>query len=48
MIKTQGFLHLTISVTDLDRATAFYQNVLGCKLFQTRIWRIALMKKTNL
>ena len=32
MIKTQGFLHLTISVTDLDRATAFYQNVLGCKL----------------
>jgi catechol 2,3-dioxygenase-like lactoylglutathione lyase family enzyme len=32
MIKTKGFLHLTISVTDLDRATAFYQNVLGCEL----------------
>ncbi|MDX1483726.1 MAG: VOC family protein [Alphaproteobacteria bacterium] len=32
MIKTQGFLHLTISVTDLDRATTFYQDVLGCEL----------------
>ena len=32
MINTKGFLHLTISVTDLDRATAFYRDVLGCKL----------------
>ena len=32
MIKTKGFLHLTISVTDLDRATEFYQKVLGCEL----------------
>ena len=32
MIKTQGFLHLTISVSDLDRATAFYRDVLGCEL----------------
>jgi catechol 2,3-dioxygenase-like lactoylglutathione lyase family enzyme len=32
MVKTQGFLHLTISVTDVDRATAFYQDVLGCEL----------------
>lgn len=32
MIRTKGFLHITIGVTDLDRATEFYQNVLGCEL----------------
>ncbi|HXF34761.1 MAG TPA: VOC family protein [Candidatus Acidoferrales bacterium] len=32
MINTKGFLHITIGVTDLERATAFYQNVLGCEL----------------
>jgi catechol 2,3-dioxygenase-like lactoylglutathione lyase family enzyme len=32
MIQTKGFLHITIGVTDLDRATAFYQGVLGCEL----------------
>jgi catechol 2,3-dioxygenase-like lactoylglutathione lyase family enzyme len=32
LIRTKGFLHITIGVTDLDRATAFYQNVLGCEL----------------
>lgn len=32
MIQTKGFLHITIGVTDLDRATAFYQDVLGCTL----------------
>jgi catechol 2,3-dioxygenase-like lactoylglutathione lyase family enzyme len=32
MIKTKGFLHITIGVTDLDRATAFYQDILGCEL----------------
>ncbi len=32
MIHTKGFLHITIGVTDLDRATAFYEQVLGCTL----------------
>lgn len=32
MIQTKGFLHITIGVTELDRATEFYQNVLGCEL----------------
>jgi glyoxylase I family protein len=32
MLRTKGFLHITIGVTDLDRATDFYQNVLGCEL----------------
>lgn len=32
MIKTKGFLHITIGVTDLDRATEFYREVLGCVL----------------
>lgn len=31
-IHTKGFLHITIGVTDLDRATTFYQDVLGCEL----------------
>lgn len=32
MIKTRGMLHITIGVTDLDRATAFYRDFLGCEL----------------
>lgn len=32
MLRTKGFLHITIGVTDLGRATDFYQNVLGCEL----------------
>ena len=32
MIRTKGFLHITIGVTDLARATDFYANVLGCEL----------------
>jgi catechol 2,3-dioxygenase-like lactoylglutathione lyase family enzyme len=34
MIQTQGFLHITIGVTDLDRATAFYRDMLGCELIR--------------
>src|SRR5271169_729145 len=32
MIQTKGFLHITIGVTDLDRATTFYRDILGCEL----------------
>ncbi|HXP94397.1 MAG TPA: VOC family protein [Candidatus Binatia bacterium] len=32
MIQTKGFLHITIGVTDLDRATTFYRDILGCQL----------------
>jgi catechol 2,3-dioxygenase-like lactoylglutathione lyase family enzyme len=32
MIRTKGFLHITIGVTDLARATEFYTTVLGCEL----------------
>jgi catechol 2,3-dioxygenase-like lactoylglutathione lyase family enzyme len=32
MLRTNGFLHITIGVTDLNRATTFYQDVLGCEL----------------
>jgi glyoxylase I family protein len=35
MIKTKGFLHFTISVDDLARATAFYRDVLGCEILNT-------------
>jgi catechol 2,3-dioxygenase-like lactoylglutathione lyase family enzyme len=35
MIRTEGFLHITISVTDLDRATAFYRDLLGCELVRS-------------
>lgn len=31
-MKTYGFLHLTISVKDLARATAFYRDVLNCEI----------------
>jgi len=37
-VKTRGFLHITISVKDLARATAFYRDVLGCEIIgQNRI-----------
>jgi catechol 2,3-dioxygenase-like lactoylglutathione lyase family enzyme len=32
MIEPKGILHFTIGVTDLDRATAFYKDILGCTL----------------
>ncbi|MEE8562939.1 MAG: VOC family protein, partial [Alphaproteobacteria bacterium] len=32
MIEPKAILHFTIGVTDLDRATAFYQDILGCSL----------------
>jgi catechol 2,3-dioxygenase-like lactoylglutathione lyase family enzyme len=32
MIEPKSILHFTIGVTDLDRATDFYQNIVGCKL----------------
>lgn len=35
MIETEGFLHITIGVTDLERATKFYTDVLGCKIVNT-------------
>lgn len=31
-MKTKGFLHITIAVTDLERSTTFYRDVLGCEL----------------
>ena len=34
MIEPKQILHFTIGVTDLDRATDFYQNILGCKLLR--------------
>jgi catechol 2,3-dioxygenase-like lactoylglutathione lyase family enzyme len=38
-------LHITIGVTDLDRATEFYQNVLGCELVRRN--RIMSFMKTG-
>jgi len=35
MIRTKGFLHITIGVTDLHRATEFYKNVLCCELVRS-------------
>lgn len=32
MIEPKSILHFTIGVTDLDRATDFYRDILGCKL----------------
>ncbi|MDH3242031.1 MAG: VOC family protein [Alphaproteobacteria bacterium] len=34
MIEPKSILHFTIGVTDLDRATDFYQDVVGCKLLR--------------
>ncbi len=31
-IHTKGFLHITIGVSDVDRATDFYRDILGCEL----------------
>ncbi len=47
MIKTQGFLHLTISVTDMDRASAFYQDVLGCELVRMNSKNTMAFMKTG-
>ena len=45
MIQTQGFLHITIGVTDLERATAFYRDFLGCELIrQNRSKTMSFMK----
>jgi catechol 2,3-dioxygenase len=30
--RTKGFLHITIAVTDLERSTAFYRDVVGCEI----------------
>jgi len=35
MPQTHGVLHFTIGVTDLDRATAFYRDVLRCEVVNT-------------
>lgn len=35
MIKTYGIMHVTISVKDLARATAFYRDVLNCEIVTT-------------
>ena len=32
MIEPKAILHFTIGVTDLDRATAFYQDIVGATL----------------
>ncbi|MCZ6741913.1 MAG: VOC family protein [Alphaproteobacteria bacterium] len=47
MIKTQGFLHVTISVTDVERATAFYQNLLGCELVRQNTKKTMSFMKTG-
>jgi catechol 2,3-dioxygenase-like lactoylglutathione lyase family enzyme len=35
LVRTHGFLHITISVKDLARATAFYRDILGCEIVHT-------------
>jgi catechol 2,3-dioxygenase-like lactoylglutathione lyase family enzyme len=32
MVKARGFLHITISVADVARSTAFYRDMLGCEI----------------
>lgn len=32
MIQTKGILHFTLAVSDLDRSTAFFVDLLGCKV----------------
>ncbi len=44
-VKTRGFLHITISVKDLARATAFYRDVLGCEI--VRQGRIMTFMRTG-
>jgi catechol 2,3-dioxygenase-like lactoylglutathione lyase family enzyme len=31
-LQSKGFLHITIAVTDLERSTAFYRDVVGCTI----------------
>lgn len=33
-VEPIGILHFTIGVTDIDRATAFYKDTVGCKLLR--------------
>jgi len=47
MIKTQGFLHITIGVTDLDRATEFYRDFLGCELVRQNKSKTMSFMKTG-
>jgi catechol 2,3-dioxygenase-like lactoylglutathione lyase family enzyme len=47
MIQTHGFLHITIGVTDLDRATAFYRDLLGCELLRMNRTRTMSFMKTG-
>jgi len=32
MVKTRGFLHITIAVADVARSTIFYRDMLGCEI----------------
>ena len=32
-MKTEGILHITISVTDMDRAKAFYEDIVGFETY---------------
>lgn len=34
MLKTQGVLHFSLPVTDLDRSRAFYEKLLGMKVIE--------------
>ena len=34
MLKTQGMLHFSLAVTDLDRSRKFYEGVLGLKVVE--------------
>ncbi len=34
MIETKGIAHFTIAVTDSERSTKFYEEVLGCKVLR--------------
>lgn len=47
MIKTRGFLHITIAVTDLERATAFYRDFLGCELVRQNKSKTMSFMKTG-
>lgn len=43
MIKTNGILHFTLPVSDLDRSTAFFIELLGCELL-TRTLSMSFLK----
>lgn len=34
MLKTQGVLHFSLPVTDLDRSRKFYEGLLGMKVIE--------------